>query len=416
MANNLDDAKRALWSREMQEYFYNEPLVVRGQANFRLEKELVMGSSINRVYGNNGIPQSVSDKYAAVTFGDITNDKEALTVDSIETVPFKISELDEIQMYVGKREYYTKKFMESLKLSLNGTYLAEVANAAQTIDAADFGGTSGQGANITPANVLKLFSRAFTKLKRTNTLQKGDMFANITPDVYQALQEATGYKESAFGDAVSKDGSIANYMGFDLFVHNGGYWTGTLKLATNPTAGDTLTIKVGSTTLTITFVSPIGSTSGNVLIGGSNDTTGASLAALLNAPTTTNSTQVGWTAGSDEHFALYGLTATYTAGSDLLTLTWRGVGAPIVSSSLTAATDGWNIASASEGKNISHCMFGVKGAVDFVVQKDIQLDIDKDPDAIKVFKIKPFMMFGKKTFIDGTKKLVNVKVNSTLYT
>jgi len=415
MANNLDDAKRALWSREMQEYFYNE-VVVRGQANFRLEKELVMGSSISRVYGNNGVPQSVSDKYAAVTFGDITNDKEELTVNTIETVPFKISELDEIQMYVGKREYYTKKFMDSLKLSLNGSYLAEVANAGQSIDASDFGGTAGLGADVTPANVLKIFSRVFMKLKRTNTLKKGDMFANITPDVFQALQEAVGYKESAFGDAVSKDGAISEFMGFDLFVHNAGYWTGTLKLATNPSNGNTLTIKVGATTLTITFVSSIGSTSGNVLIGGDNDATGANLAALLNAPTTTNSTQVGWVAGSDQHFALYGLTATYTAGTDLLTLTWRGVGAPIVSSSLTAATDGWNIASASAGKNISHCMFGVKGAVDFVVQKDIQLDIDKDPDAIKVFKIKPFMMYGKKTFADGAKKLVNVKVNTTTIT
>jgi hypothetical protein len=403
MANNLTDAKRALWSREMQEYFFTE-VVVRGQANFRLEKELVMGSSISRVKGNNGIPQTVSDKYAAVSFGDISNSKETLTVDTIETVPFKISELDEVQMYVGKREYYTKKFMDTLRLSVNGSYLAEATNAASTIDAADFGGTAGLGADITPSNVLKLFSRAFMKLGRGNTLKKGEMFANITPDIFQALQEATGYRDSAFGDAVSQDGAIKNYLGWDLFVHNANYWTGTLKLATNPTNNDTLTIKVGTTTLTITFVSSIGSTSGNVLIGGSNDATGANLAALLNAPTTTNANQVGWTSGSDEHFATMGLTATYTSGTDLLTLTWKGVGAPIVSSALSAATDGWNISGSSAGKNISHCMFGIK------------LDIDKDPDAILVSKIKPFMFYGKKTFSDGAKKLVNVKVNTTNYT
>src|SRR5690242_10930046 len=113
MANNLDAAKRTLWSREMQEYFFTE-VVVRGQANFRLEKELQMGSTITRVKGNNGVPQSVSDKYAAVSYGDVTNSSETLTVNTIETVPFKISELDEIQMYTGKRDYYTKKFMEAL--------------------------------------------------------------------------------------------------------------------------------------------------------------------------------------------------------------------------------------------------------------------------------------------------------------
>lgn len=414
MANDFDDAKRALWSREMQEYFFTE-VVVRGQANFRLEKELVMGSSIHRVTGNNGIPASVSDKYAAVTFQDVSNDKETLTVDTIETVPFKISELDEIQMYVGKRDYYTKKFMETLKLSLNGRYLAEVANAGQYMDAADFGGTAGLGADITPSNILKMFSRAFMKLSRGNTLKPGSMFANLTPDLYQALQEAVGYKESAFGDAVSKDGALKQFMGFDLFVHNAGYWTGALKMPVQPTNGDTITIKVGSTTITINLVTTIGSTAGNVLVVTDNDTTGTNIKNFLNAPTTTSANQVGFTAGGAEHFALYGLTATYTAGTDLLTLTWRGVGAPIVSSSFTSASNGWTVSGAT-GLNISHCLFGVKGAVDFVVQEQIQLDIDKDPDAIKVYKIKPFMMYGKKTFADGAKKLVNVKVNTTSYT
>jgi hypothetical protein len=409
MSNSLDAAKRTLWSREMQEYYFTE-VIIRGQANFRLESQLTEGDRIKRISGNNGVPYDVADKYASVTYGDIKNSAEELVVDTITTVPFKISELDEIQMYVGKRDYYTKKFMESLRLSVNGRYLAEVTNAAQVIDAADFGGAAGDGAPVTPANVVKLFSRAFMKLGRGNTLKPGSMFANITPDIFQALQEATGYKESAFGDAVSKDGALKEYMGFDLFVHNAGYWTGTLKLATNPTAGDYIRIQVGTTTLTFNFVSSIGSTPGNVLIGGSNDATGANLAALLNAPTTTTANGVGFTAGSDEHFALYGATATYTSGTDLLTITWRGVGAPITTSSLTAVADGWQT-----GKNISHCMFGNKGAVDFVMQKQIQLDIDKDPDAIKVFNIKPFTMYGKKTFSDGAKNLINAKVDTTTY-
>src|SRR6185295_5750434 len=147
--------------------------------------------------------------------------------------------------------------------------------------------------------------------------------------------------------------AIKNFMGFDLYVHNAGYWTGTLYLPTQPTNADTITIKVGTTTITINLVTTIGTTPGNVLVVTDNDTTGANLAAFLNAPTTTNANQVGFTAGGDEHFALYGLTATYTAGTDLLTITWRGAGSPIVSSSFTSATNGWNIASKSAGKNIS---------------------------------------------------------------
>lgn len=410
MANDLSAAKRTLWAREMQEYYFTE-VMVRGQASFRLESQLSEGDRIKRVSGSNGVPQAVTDKYAAVSFQDISNASEELVVDKIETVPFKISELDEVQMYAGKRDYYTQKFMKVLRLSVNGRYLAEATNASYSIDAADFGGTSGDGAPVTASNVQKMFSRAYMKLGRGNTLKPGSMFANLTPDLYQALQESVGYKESAFGDAVSKDGALKQFMGFDLFVHNAGYWTGTLKLATNPTANDTVTIKVGPTTVTFKFVSSIGTTAGNVLIGADNDATGANLAALINAPTTTTSTGVGWASGSDQHFALYGCTATFTAATDLLTLTWRGVGAPVTSSSLTATADGWQ-----SGKNISHCLFGNKGSVDFVMQKNIQLDIDKDPNAIKVHLIKPFTMYGLKTFADGAKNLVNVKVDTTSYT
>lgn len=53
-----------------------------------------------------------------------------------------------------------------------------------------------------------------------------------------------------------------------------------LDLATQPTANDTVVIK-GQT---FTFVSSIGSTAGNVLIGVDVDTTRASFATLLNAP------------------------------------------------------------------------------------------------------------------------------------
>jgi hypothetical protein len=94
-----------------------------------------------------------------------------------------------------------------------------------------------------------------------------------------------------------------------------------------------------------------------------------------------------------------------------VTFTWRGVGAPVTSSSLTAAADGW-----VSGKNISNCMFGVKGAVDMVIQRAIGLDVDKAENRIEEFKIKPFALFGLKTFQDGAPKIVNVKVDTTSYT
>ena len=61
-------------------------------------------------------------------------------------------------------------------------------------------------------------------------------------------------------------------------------------------------------------------------------------------------------------------------------------------------------------------MFGVKGAVDFVMQKQIGMEIDKLPNRIGEYLIKPYTLFGKKTFADGAKKLVDVKVDAGVYT
>lgn len=123
-------------------------------------------------------------------------------------------------------------------------------------------------------------------------------------------------------------------------------------------------------------------------------------------PGTTNSTQVAFSA---EHQAvLYGLTATDSPSTDVMTITWRGVGSPILSETLTDATDGW-----ATGKNISHNMFGLKGAVDLVLSKSPQIQVDRLEKRIEEWAIKPYTFFGRKTFTDGARKLVNAKVDTT---
>jgi hypothetical protein len=111
---------------------------------------------------------------------------------------------------------------------------------------------------------------------------------------------------------------------------------------------------------------------------------------------------------ADNQAKLYGLTAT--DGVTNITLTYRGAGAPVVSETLTAAADVWTPA-----LNISHNMFGAKGAVDFVIQKQPTVQIEK-AEARLGYKVIPYTLFGKKTFADGAKSSVNVKVDTNSYT
>ena len=405
----LSASFKTVWAREMQEVFWPQN-VWSPQANFRLEKELKGGDTIKRLIPSKMVPQNYT-RYNDVNFQTGTTTAEQLQVTQTPTIPFVISDLDELQSTPAARQTFTNMASEQMNIIINGFYTAEVVNAASKIDASDFGGTAGNGAVVTPSNIQKLFAMAQKKAGRKNVMRYGPGMApgaaNLTPDVYQALLEYLAGKESVLGDRTGENGHAGQYMGYDLYVHNGGYWTGTLNLATNPTAGDTLTLQVQDQTLVFTFVSSIGATPGNVLIGGSAAATGANLAALLTAPGTTTANGVALV--TDAQALLFGTTASY--GSNVLTITAKGAGAIITTSSLTATTDGWVV-----GKNISNLLFTQKGAIDFVVQRYPKIQIDQAENRIEEWKIKPYTLFGVKTFSDGAKKMINVKVDTTSYT
>jgi len=413
---------KTVWAREMQEVIWPQS-VWTPQANFRLEDELKSGDTIKRLIPSKMVPSDYT-RYNDLNpqRGDTT--AESLVVDKTPVIPFEHSDLDELQSTPKSRAKFTEMAVEQMNLAINGHYTAEVTNATSIIDAANFGGTSGQGATITPLNVGKMFAIAQKKLGRQNVLNykagESPFFANITPDIYQAILEALGDRQSALGDRLVEHGHSGMYNGFDLYVHNSGYWTGTLYLATNPTDADTLTFQVADQTITITFKTTVsaGITAGQVKIASTVDLTRANLAAFLNAPGTTvaDSTNAGYNAlSAAQQAVLYGSTWTNTNSSDKLTVTWRGVGTPLVADTLTAAGDGWDISGQSLGLNIAHNMFGKKGAVDFVIQRYPKVQIDQMEKRVEEFIIKAYTLFGKKTFSDGARKLVNVKVDTTTY-
>ncbi len=85
------------------------------------------------------------------------------------------------------------------------------------------------------------------------------------------------------------------YGAGSLLVHQ---QLGAIALPTNPSNTQTLTPTINGTAVTITFVSSIGSTPGNVLIGGTAAATCANLIALLNQPQTSTSTGIALSAAN----------------------------------------------------------------------------------------------------------------------
>ena len=93
----------------------------------------------------------------------------------------------------------------------------------------------------------------------------------------------TGFSEQY--DALRSDA----YGGSQLLAHQ---QLGVLALGTNPANTKTWTLTINGTAVTGTFVSSIGSTAGNVLIGASAAATAQNLLNLLQNPQTTTSTSV----------------------------------------------------------------------------------------------------------------------------
>jgi len=73
---------------------------------------------------------------------------------------------------------------------------------------------------------------------------------------------------------------------------------GIYSLPNNPSNGNTMTLTINGTAITINFVSSIGSTAGNVLIGATIAATLVNLLGLLQNPGTTSSTQRALSAGN----------------------------------------------------------------------------------------------------------------------
>jgi stringent starvation protein B len=130
------------------------------------------------------------------------------------------------------------------------------------------------------------------------------------------------------------------FSGVDVFQSNNVTQSVVLGLATNPTAGDTITFG----NATVTFVATLTGAANEVHIASTVDITRANLAEWLNglgALSETEGTDTGYSAGSTETQSLLTrlqVVATNNNGADTLTIVSRGV--VKVSETLTAA-DTW---------------------------------------------------------------------------
>lgn len=379
--------------------------VFRQIASFEEQAQLKHGDTVHRPYKSSLAVQSYT-RGTAVTIQDLTNTDETLTVTTAKIVPFYVDDLDELQSAYSNANEYADDAAMKLSNVIDGDVLGEYVNATSKVDDEEISaGTSGNGFTLTVANVQKAFVSAKQKLRKQNIRwSEGELFAVISPEFEAVLLDYLAGKESILGDKTGVAGHIGRYMGFDLYVSNSVGWSAVLQCGTLPTDGDTVTING----VTFTFETGTVDVAGEVKAETDADTSFGYLKNSINAPGTSVSGQFQALSSANQAL-LAGITATHDTSANTITLRAEGWGNIVVSETLTAAADIWTVAT-----QIQHNLFGKKGATDVVIQAEPKLVTKEVPDKLgKNFL--PHTLYGLKTFTEGAKKLVDVRIRSSTF-
>jgi hypothetical protein len=392
MANSFTATNPEYWSKRMQIVRRDVPVYPK-LASFEERSNLKNGDTVNRPYHS---LIRVRD-YALstdTTLTDVTTTNEQLSVDQYKIAGFYIDDIEELQSNYTLLNKFVDETGKELELFLDGDFLGEVANAANDVDDGDINsGTAGNAHSVTVATVKKLFSVAAKKLNREHVDMAG-RYAVISPTVHQLLIEAMDGKDTAFGDSTGKNGHIGKYMGFDLHMSNNLPLSGTWTPANNPSEGDTVTISG----VEFTF-NAAPAAAGSVDIGGTTAVSLDNLVAAVNGAAGAGTAYIELAAADRK--TLEGCLAT--DGATFVSIFHEGAGEAELSASEVA--DLWTV-------RTIHQMVGKKGAVDMVVQKAPGVKFTT-PELKLGATVLPWTVYGIKTFDEGTKALVDIKVDSS---
>lgn len=392
MANSLTAFNPEYWSKRMQIIRHKVP-VYRAVANMEERSNLKDGDVVHRPFRSD-LRVKTYTKGTSITPTDITGTDESLSVDQAKIAPFYVDDLDEIQNKYDVVNRFADDAARRLEEFIDGDFLGEVVNADHTVDDGDIGGTSGNGIVLTASNILKTFAAAGKKLDRANVAMD-NRYAVVSPTTHQILVEYMAGKDTAMGDTTGMNGHVGKFMGFELYLSNNTYYSAKWTPADNPSADDTVTIEG----VVFTFkASP--AAAGEVDIGGSLAVTLDNLVAAINNSGTGDGSD--YVTLSDADLAtLEGCTAVDNATN--IDINFEGGGEVTVAASETA--DVWSA-------ELVQLMFGEKGAVDIVVQKEPSV-VFKEVDDKLGKNVFPWVLYGIKTFDEGDAALVNVKLDSS---
>lgn len=383
----VDDIKAEFWG-DLQMDFYTQTSVLF-LANQRLDTVLSQdGRKAHRpILSNPAIRDYVP--HTDITFDQKKAEKQTLEVDQFPSAAEVIDITERNQSPYDMVAHSSRAIREGLVNRTEQIFTNEINNAAHV----GYGGAY-TALDATNTSIPDLFREADGTLGSfdipTATDQKVAVFG---PQSIATLRQYRSQRETALGDTVSSNGVIGPWKGWTVVQSNNLPWTATLEMATQPTAGDDVTI-LGRK---IEFVASLAglevdadsSTKAYVLLGADANASRDNLIALVNGAAGAGTTYV--------EFDVYSAfmirnKRQITATENGTTVVFNGYGDIKVEENLTPAG---NVLTNVRQESV----FMMRGAIDLVMQF-MELDIDKKEKGFADLP-KGIIGVGSKMFQDG---------------
>ena len=397
MANTFTSAVKQHWEAGLQRNL-EKHLVAMELATMKIVAD---GTVLN-------IPrlafQSVGSytKYTNVTVSDLTTANDTLTINQTQMITFAMDKIDMGDNYINIIPKATANAGYKLKQAIDGAFLQQYSNATNYYNV--------NGLNAGASTPVVLASGASQNLSAVFGDSQAKLIndgANINDiclvvdavvlNIINTLGLENGFTvaDEAYTNKVAR-GYKGRFLWMEVYLATNLTCTSVLDMATQPTANDTITI-AGQV---FTFVSPIGTTAGNVLIGANVDATRVSLAALINAPGTTTATGVAVTDPSK--FANF-ITAVDSPSGDTLTVTSIS-GRMSPSSVMTNASNDWQ-------QETIHCLMMEKGSIWMALRNNVTVD-ERDEPLKLVTNYLIYTRYGITTPQEGKDRMVDLQIQA----
>lgn len=401
--SNLDNFKE-VFSDSYQEIF-QKVLVGLKVANTSLRSGLRYGESVTRIkYDISGVHVRPITIGTDRVIDPVTDSEELLPVNQKFGTTFALSVYERVQAGpLSPAAVIGAKVAHKLAEHIDSDILGETVNAFSTFDTGDLTTTTSNGTSIalSATTVPQLVSRAPAKLRANNQTLTNLCFV-IDSYAAATMTEYLLGKNIDLAGSTYANGYTGTVSTAEVYVSENLTGEAVLGMATNVTADDTVTIEGVVFTAKAIPAEP-----GEFDIGANAAATRVILVNAINGAATGKDSATGYfevSAADRATLTNKRIVATDSTTANTITIVGKGAGRLTVAETLTAAADEWS-------KNFVHAYFGKKGAIDVVIQDQVDMEMRDEPKQ-RATNILADALYGYKTFSDGAQQFLDVKITA----